>query len=168
MMRCLDERRLFLLHINDGTSAERAHLRLCADCAERYDALVDDLARIGSALKSPPPRMLAPARPFSPRAPQLVFVGAGVMIAVVALASSWLLRPAPMQVAAAPANVGAFVDEVSVALFQVGDSETGVSIDGDISAVRTALSGRYPCTTAQSLSEECDDELSALLNHSID
>src|ERR1019366_2231917 len=46
MNRCLSERALLRAHMAEATGAEHAHLRLCADCAERFDALVEDLHAI--------------------------------------------------------------------------------------------------------------------------
>ncbi len=55
MNRCLNERALLRIYTHEGTAAEQSHLRLCADCAEHYEQLVEDLETIGQVLEAPPP-----------------------------------------------------------------------------------------------------------------
>jgi len=54
MNRCLSERALFDITAGEGSAAQHAHLRLCPDCAERYDEFTDDLQAISGVLIHPP------------------------------------------------------------------------------------------------------------------
>ena len=55
MKRCLSERALVRLYLREGTATQQFHLRMCADCAERYEQLVGDLDTISQVLEAPPP-----------------------------------------------------------------------------------------------------------------
>ena len=166
MTRCLRERRLLLIQAGEGTPAEHAHLRLCADCVERYDALFDDLELIGQVLKAPPPRLPAPAGAFSSRVPRLALAGVGVSILAVALIAGGLRRQSSVDVAAGFPSVGRMAEEVSLALLSTDDVMPAAVTGSDGGDVRAALSGRWPCPSADSLGGECDDELSVLSDQS--
>ena len=150
----------------EGTAAEYDHLRLCADCAERYDALLEDLELIGDVLKGPPPRRPAFAGAFSSRVPRLAVAGAGIAMLAVVLAAGSLWRRSPATAEPQAANVRGLAEEVSIALLSADDLQPVSASGPDVSDVRAALSGRWPCPWEESGGAECDDDLSALLGQS--
>jgi hypothetical protein len=164
MKECLNERTLLQLHTRDGTTAERQHLRLCADCAERYDKLAEDLDTLRHILAAPPPlRAAARANPL--RAGWIPVAAAAVALLAVLVGVPWLHQkaPAPTQVAAPGAAVAAFAADVSAALF--ADSEPTLTValaTTDTSYLQAALDVG-PCTRDRYLNGGCDDQLSALL-----
>ena len=60
MIRCLNERALFLLYDGDGTQSQRAHRSECDACTRRYKELVRDLEAIGQTLRERPPPIASP------------------------------------------------------------------------------------------------------------
>lgn len=163
MRRCLRERALLDILSGDGTAAQYAHLRLCADCAERYDALSDDVQAISGALvqTSPPPR----AASHVPRA-LLRWVPLGAVAAVllaVGVAATLLRAPAPEPLTIASVNVPAFAADVSAALFASGD-ETGSTLSAaDAPYLQAALEAGLPCTQERFFDGECEDQVFALV-----
>lgn len=160
MNRCLNERALLALYCEDGSPGAQSHLRLCADCAERYDALGDDLALIEMTLESTPP---APIRRRAlPLRPRLLAAALGTFAAF-ALGITVLHWPTPPQTTAQRGTLPAFADDVSEAVF----ANTGVSdvaqLAPDTPYTRAALEAEWPCTQDRFLSGECTDQLSALL-----
>ena len=162
MNRCLSERSLVELYSGDGTWAERAHLRLCADCAERYDVVIDDLKAISDILAQAP--SLVPARSRV----AMVFVGwlpaavAAAMLFAVGLAVTRRLTPTPVQMTARPGNVSAFADDVSAALFASNDTS---SLQGAFAVpyLEVALEAGLPCTQERFYDGRCDDQVAALV-----
>ncbi len=163
---CLRERRYLSVQAGEGTPAEYRHLRQCADCAERYDALLEDLELIGAVLTAPPPRLSAPAGAFSSRVPRLTVAGAGIATLAVALVAGNLWLRSPVTAAREPANVGGLAEEFSIALLSADDLQPVSATGPDVSDVRAALSGHWPCPWEESGGGECDDDLSALLGQS--
>jgi hypothetical protein len=80
-MTCLDDRRLFEVHLGDAPSRDADHVATCASCAGRLRALRRDLARIDTVLRTPAPRpvvRIATVRRWVP-----VALAAAVVLAVV-------------------------------------------------------------------------------------
>ena len=163
---CLSERRFLSVQAGEGTAADYNHLRLCADCAERYDALLEDLELIGEVLKAPPPRLPATAGAFSSRVPRLAVAGVGVTILAAVLVAGGVWRRSAVSVLPEPANVGGLAEEISIALLSADDLLPASAPGPDVSEMHAALSGRWPCPSVESASGECDDDLSALLGQS--
>ena len=164
MKQCLNERVLLRVHTREGTLAEREHLRLCADCAERYDQLAEDLDVLRHILQEPPPA--AAVRRVEPFRVGWVPLAAAAAL-VVALASASLLhQPAsvPVQLAARSTTVSAFATDVSAALFADSIPTTIAALTtSDASYLQAALDAGSLCTPDRYDSGECDDQLSALL-----
>jgi len=164
MKPCLSERALLRVHSRDGTAAEREHLQLCPECAERYDALAEDLHLLRRTLEEPEPAtpQLA-SRPLG-----LGWVPLAVAAALFALVASvpWLRHPipAPLEVASRSSNVSAFAADVSAAVFADNDATTTVALaSNDAPYLQAALDAGSPCTGDRYFDGECDDQLSALL-----
>ncbi|HVO26614.1 MAG TPA: hypothetical protein VMW56_23635 [Candidatus Margulisiibacteriota bacterium] len=164
MKRCLNEQTLLQLAAGDGTAGQRQHLRLCADCAERYDSLAEDLDTLRHILTAPPPpRPATYANPFRVR---WIPVAAAAAALLAVLVSGPRLRqpaPAPTHYAAPGASVAAFAADVSAALFADSAPTATVALaTGDASYLQAALDAG-PCTRDRYFNGECDDQLSALL-----
>jgi hypothetical protein len=159
MNRCLGERALLRNYLHEGTAAEQSHLRQCADCAERYELLTEDLETIDQALDAPPlaaePRRAWPLR-WVPAA------AVGMAVVALLLGVAWLRRPAP--VAAHPTGLAVFVADVSDALFATGEANALPQIAAaETSYLDAALDAGHPCTRERFLAGDCSDQLSALL-----
>jgi hypothetical protein len=165
MKRCLSERAMLRVHTREGTAAEHEHLRLCADCAERYDKLVQDLEMLHHVLEAPPP-VHAPSR-GGLALPLRWAPLALAALALLALAGSvvWLQRPAPVQIASRAPAVSAFAADVSAALFANNSPTTTTTalVTNDAPYLQAALDAGSPCTRDRYFNGECDDQLSALL-----
>jgi len=164
MSRCLNEAALLRIHTRESVADERSHLRLCADCAERYKLLVQDLETIGRVLEAPP--LGAENRRRSPSwrlqwMPVATAACAALLVMVVGVA--WLQRRVPVQVAARPSGVSAFADDLSAALFAGADTNTLPQLGGDAPYVEAALQAGQPCTQERFFTGECNDQVSALL-----
>ena len=174
MNRCLNERALLAIYTHEGTAAEESHVRLCADCAERYELLVQDLKTIGQVLEAPPPawqgrRVLAWQLPW--RLPWIPVAIASAALLVVALGIAWVRLSSPVQVALSVNDVSAFTADLSNALFGTGDANAVPQGDAnavpqmvaEVSYLDAALDAGHPCTPDQLLTGDCDDQLSALM-----
>lgn len=162
MNRCLNERALLAIYTHEGTVAEQSHVRRCADCAERYELLVQDLKTIGQVLEAPPPawqgrRVLAWQLPWIPVAI------ASAAILVVALDIAWVRLSSPAQVALNVNDVATFTGDLSNALFETGDANPGPQMVAEVSYLDAALDAGHPCTPDRFLTGDCDDQLSALM-----
>ncbi len=62
MERCLSEEALLLVHGEEGSESERAHLDGCLSCARRYRRLAHEHDEIVAALKQPAPPLTASRR----------------------------------------------------------------------------------------------------------
>ncbi len=62
MERCLSEEALLLVHGEEGSENDRAHLDGCLSCARRYRRLANELDEIVAALKQPAPPLSASRR----------------------------------------------------------------------------------------------------------
>ncbi len=162
MNRCLSERALVRVYFNEASADEHAHLRLCADCAESYDRLVDDLDAIHETLATVPPPKAADTR-LAPW--RWGWLAAAFSVAAVAVVVSvvWLREPAPVQLAAGTRSVSAFATDVSTALFAGADSDDVAEIGEDAPYLHAALEAGQPCTENAFFNGECSDQVSALL-----
>lgn len=161
MKQCLTKRALVRVATREGSVAEHGHLQLCADCSERYDALVEDLDAIGRIFEAPPPAGLRwrAALPLTAMLP-----AAATLLAVIALAvgvGQWRTAgPAP---AASRESLSLLAADVSAALFAPAAAATLPQLAAVTPDVQGALDTGRPCTQEQFLSGACDDQLQALV-----
>jgi hypothetical protein len=137
-------------------------LRLCADCAQRYEQFVEDLDTIGLVLATPPPAS-AVARVWWPRQTQLMAAAtACTLLVAVALGVAWLRQPSRVDAATPRHNTEAFAADLSDALF--ASDITGVSsVAAEAPYLEAALDAGQPCSGDRFLAGECNDALSAYL-----
>ena len=162
MNRCLRERALLGISAGEGTTAQHAHLRVCADCAERYDALTDDLKAISDVLVQVPPAAIAPRHVPEMLLRWVPVAAAAAMLLAVGLAVTQLQAPVPVQVATRSGNVPAFAADVSAAVFAGDDDSATIQIASDAPYLRAALEAGLPCAQVGVFEGECDDQISAL------
>ncbi len=162
MKQCLSERALVRLYLREGTATQQFHLRMCADCAERYEQLVGDLDAIGQVLKAPPPvGEIGRASLWRLRwAPAAV---ACVLLVVLVLDAVWLRPSSPVEVAVRTSSVSAFATDLSDALFGPSDANAIPPVAVEASYLEAALEAGQPCTRERLLTGECSDEVSAFL-----
>ena len=165
MKRCLSERALLQVHNRDGTAVQKEHLRLCADCVERYDQLVEDLEVLHHVLEAaPPPVEVRRAGVFS--IGWVPVTAAAVALLAIVVSVRLLREPAtpPVQVASRSTAVSAFAADVSAALFADSAPTTTVAFaTTDAPYLQAALDVGSPCTRDRYFGGECDDQLSALI-----
>ena len=165
MKRCLSERALLEVHSRDGTAVQQEHLRLCADCAERYDQLTEDLEVLHHALEAAPPAV--EVRRVVPFWIGWVPMAAAAVALLAIVVSALLLREPttpPVQIVSRSNTVSAFAADVSAALFEDSAPTTTVAFTTtDAPYLQAALNVGSPCTRDGYFSGECDDQLSALL-----
>ena len=89
MNRCLNERALLRMYTHESTAAERSHLRLCADCAERYDLFTEELEAIGHVLQSPPRLAIEPRRLWSIQMPWVPATAGCLALLALVLGVAW-------------------------------------------------------------------------------
>lgn len=162
MNRCLNERALLQIYTREGTVAEQSHLRLCADCAERYESLVQDLETIGRVLEAPPP--VWEDRRVS--AWRLAWIPAAVACAALLLVSldvASVRRSSPVQVARGLASDAVLAADLSNALFANSDANALSTGIVEVSYLDAALDAGHPCTQERFLDGDCDDQLSAFM-----
>ncbi len=161
MNRCLGERALLRVYLKEASGSEQAHLRLCAHCAERYDAVVDDLHAIDTILTKTPPPAVATSRVSGG---YMRWVPAAAFVVLVAAAASviTLRRPAP-PMASRNTNVSAFAADVSAALFAGADAGDFPHIESAPPDLGAALEAGRACTEDRYFNGECNDQLSMLL-----
>ena len=162
MNRCPNEYALVRIYTHEGTAAEQSHLRFCADCAERYDLLVEDLATIGQALDAPPAAELRERAPWRMR--WVPAAAACVALLAVAFGLARLREPSRMQVASRTASSSAFAADLSAALFASSEVDALPQLAAETPYLEAALDAGRPCTQDGFLSGECSDQLSALLS----
>jgi len=157
MNRCLTDQLLLQLHAGEATAEQRFHVRICADCAERYEELAGDLATITRTLAGPPPRVLRTLPLWRHRA--VLGTLACAASALCATMMVWRLNAVSHRTTVSPSTVAAFADDVSAAVFTPTDT---AALTFDTSVLAAALDGGRPCTGAGVLSGDCTDEVSAL------
>lgn len=84
MERCLSEEALLLVHGEEGSESDRAHLDGCLTCARRYRLLANELDEIVAALKQPAPPLTASriaSRRFSYSGRQWSLAAAAIVLA---------------------------------------------------------------------------------------
>ena len=139
MTTCVREEALVALATGDADPAAAAHVRSCAACAARLDALRDDLSLLRTALRDAP-LPLPVHRPIGVWA-----FGAAVSVtAALAILLAHTLRApeSPTSLAAVPAaHTAAFADEVASAVFSGASARSS----DDSAALIAALSGGGHC-----------------------
>ena len=165
MKRCLTERALLRVHSRDGSAAEREHLQLCPNCAERYDALAEDLRLLQRTLEEPEPAAAVHHVSFPFRLGWVPVAAAAAALLALVVGVRWLRQPmsGPLQVASRSSNVAAFAADVSTALFANNDATTVALASNDAPYLQAALNAGSPCTRDRYFNGECDDQLSALI-----
>ncbi len=161
MNGCLNERALLALYCGEENPKGRSHLRFCADCAERYDALAEDLELIETTLNGPPPAR-TPARGLPLRPPLLAAAALGTFAAAV-IGIIALHHSTPPQTVARRATLSAFASDVSEAVFANPALNDLSQVASDTPYARAAREADWPCTQDRFLEGECTDQLTALL-----
>ncbi len=160
MNGCLNERALLALYYQEENPTGRSHLRVCADCAERYDALADDLERIVTTLNGPAPaRLQGRVLPLRPR---LLAAAVGTFAALTITLVA-LHRPTSPQSVARRSTLSALASDVSDAVFANAIVSDDSQLAPDTAYVRAALEADWPCTQDRFLDGECTDQVSALV-----
>ncbi len=162
MRQCLSERRLLECYSGDGPSADHAHLRGCADCADRFDRLRDDLDALGRVLEGPPPAVVRRSFRASFGLGWAAAVVAAALLGVIIIGRSQSRQPARPQLTAAQVDVSGFSRDLSAALFASGEAEARPT-DADVAYLQAALGDEWPCTREQMLNGECDGPVYALV-----
>ena len=165
MNQCLSERVLLQIYMREGLDAQRSHLRLCADCAERYDHLTEDLETIGQVLEAPPLHSKVREVP-SWRQGWIPAAATCMALIVLALGITRLRQPPPVHVAQRPGSFSAFAKDLSTALFATADVTVVAPLVQEASYreasyLVVALEAGQPCTQESFFSGECNDQLSA-------
>jgi len=162
MKRCLSERALVRLYLREGTATQQFHLRMCADCAERYQQLFADLDTIGQVLGAPPPvGVIDRVSPWRLRwMPAAI---ACAVLVVLVLDATWLRRSSSVEVAERASSASAFATDLSDALFGPSDANAIPPVAVEASYLEAALEAGQPCTRERLLTGECSDEVSAFL-----
>jgi hypothetical protein len=123
MIRCLEDKTLFLLSEGEASAEQRSHLQSCQACTERYREIERDLRLITHTLQQEP----AQFRFAAPRAPiflRSLPIAAGVLLAIALMwGESRLWRPNPSSEQALNGDVSQFLEQVSEAIFDRGSRE---------------------------------------------
>lgn len=162
MRRCLNERALLRVYLNEPTADDAFHLRMCADCAERYDAFVDDLEAIDAALSGTPPPAVA-RRVVSPWRAGWVPAAALAAAVAVVVGMTVMRSAAPPETATHRTTVSQFAADVSDAVFASAADSEEFATAADAPDLGAALDAGRPCTREQILEGECNDDVSVLL-----
>ena len=154
MIRCLEDKTLFLLSEGEASEEQRSHLQNCQACLERYREIERDLRLITHTLQQDP----APFRFAAPRASiflRSLPIAAGVLLAIALVwGESRLWRPDSSSEQTLSGDLSQFLEQVSEAIFDGGNIrgvETSSS-DSDLASVQVALG------------ENCADECRGLFN----
>jgi hypothetical protein len=118
-MTCLDDRRLFDVHLGDAPGPDRAHAAECPRCAARLASLRWDLARIDTVVRE----SAAPRRPTRPASP---WRWAPVAVAAVLALAVAVGRRAPLSVANDD-DAFALADELAATLALDVDAADGAA-----------------------------------------
>jgi hypothetical protein len=140
MIRCLEDKTLFLLSEGEASAEQRSHLQSCQACTERYREIERDLRLITHTLQQEP----APFRFAAPGASIFLRVwpiAAGVLLAIALMwGESRLWRPNPSSEQALNGDVSQFLEQVSEAIFDRGSREVETaSSESDLASVQVAL-----------------------------
>src|SRR5262245_53879539 len=141
MIRCLEDKTLFLLSEGEASEEQRSHLQSCQACTERYREIERDLRLITHTLQQEP----AQVRFAAPRAPiflRSLPVAAGILLVIALMwGESRLWRPDSASEQILNADVSQFLEQVSEAIFDRGsirEVETASS-ESDLASVQVAL-----------------------------
>jgi hypothetical protein len=162
MKRCLSERALVRLYLRESTATQQSHLRMCADCAERYQQLFADLDTIGQVLAAPPVAEIGRAPLWGLRWMPAA-IACGAVLVVLVLDAAWLRRSSPVEVAERASSASAFATDLSDALFGPSDASGIPAVAAETPYLEAALEAGQPCTRDRLLAGECIDEVSAFL-----
>ena len=140
MIRCLEDKTLFLLSEGEASEEQRSHLQSCQACTERYREIERDLRLITHTLQHEP----APVRFAAPRAPiflRSLPIAAGVLLAIALMwGESRLWRPDSSSEQTLSGDLSQFLEQVSDAIFDRGSREVETaSSESDLASVQVAL-----------------------------
>ena len=140
MIRCLEDKTLFLLSEGEASAEQRSHLQSCQACTERYREIERDLRLITHTLQQEP----APVRFAAPRAPiflRSLPIAAGVLLAIALMwGESRLWRPDSSSEQTLSGDLSQFLEQVSDAIFDRGSREVETaSSESDLASVQVAL-----------------------------
>ena len=140
MIRCLEDKTLFLLSEGEASEEQRSHLQSCQACTERYREIERDLRLITHTLQQEP----APVRFAAPRAPiflRSLPIAAGILLAIALMwGESRLWRPDSSSEQTLNGDVSQFLEQVSEAIFDRGSREVETaSSEADLASVQVAL-----------------------------
>jgi len=156
MIRCLEDKTLFLLKEGEASEEQRSHLQSCQVCTERYHEIERDLRLITQTLqREPPPLRLTKSSGsiFFRSLP----IAAGVLLAIAFMwGESQLRRPDSSSEQRLSSDISQFLEQVSDAIFDggsMGEVEPASS-DSDFASLQVALG------------ENCSGECRGLFNES--
>jgi hypothetical protein len=140
MIRCLEDKTLFLLSEGEASEEQRSHLQSCQACTERYREIERDLRLITHTLQQEP----APFRFAAPRAPiflRSLPIAAGVLLVIALMwGESRLWQPDSSSEQTLNGDVSQFLEQVSEAIFDRGSREVETaSSESDLASVQVAL-----------------------------
>jgi len=155
--RCLSDTALERIHAGGGREAQRAHLEMCAVCAERYRRLVAELDTISYVLReTDEPRARVPMlrRSLVP-----IATAATAVVAVVALWSSLAGRPpvAPPPEPSQRDETPAYLRDVSYTMFSVsGQAPSSLS---EVLVADVSTAGEAGCEWPEwAATNGCDED----------
>jgi hypothetical protein len=140
MIRCLEDKTLFLLSEGEASEEQRSHLQSCQACTERYREIERDLRLITHTLQQEP----AQFRFAAPRAPiflRSLPIAAGILLAIALMwGESRLWRPDSSSEQTLSGDLSQFLEQVSDAIFDRGSREVETaSSESDLASVQVAL-----------------------------
>jgi hypothetical protein len=141
MIRCLEDKTLFLLSEGEGSEEQRSHLQSCQACTERYREIERDLRLITHTLQQEP----AQFRFAAPRAPiflRSLPIAAGILLAIALMwGESRLWRPDSSSEQTLSGDLSHFLEQVSEAIFDRGSIREvdTASSEADLASVQVAL-----------------------------
>ena len=140
MIRCLEDKTLFLLSEGEASEEQRSHLQSCQACTERYREIERDLRLITHTLQQEP----APFRFAAPRASiflRSLPIAAGILLAIALMwGESRLWRPDSSSEQTLSGDLSQFLEQVSEAIFDRGSREVETaSSESDLASVQVAL-----------------------------
>jgi hypothetical protein len=140
MIRCLEDKTLFLLSEGEASEEQRSHLQSCQACTERYREIERDLRLITHTLQQEP----AQFRFAAPRAPiflRSLPIAAGILLAIALMwGESLLWRPDSSSEQTLSGDLSHFLEQVSDAIFDRGSREVETaSSESDLASVQVAL-----------------------------
>ena len=140
MIRCLEDKTLFLLSEGEASEEQRSHLQSCQACTERYREIERDLRLITHTLQQEP----AQFRFAAPRAPiflRSLPIAAGILFAIALMwGESRLWRSDSSSEQTLSGDLSQFLEQVSDAIFDRGSREVETaSSESDLASVQVAL-----------------------------